>query len=106
MGRRLYAHIRSIVETARRRSVRAIDAIRLTLKGQPIPALHNPRVRNGVSNYLSAKMVPDTAGLNEYAGAFAGLGARGTDLAHQEKMRLCNSLRQISLKLRSGSTMS
>jgi transposase len=29
--------IRSVVETARRRSVRAIDAIRLTLEGQTIP---------------------------------------------------------------------
>jgi transposase len=36
-GAALYADIRSVVETARRRSVRAIDAIRLTLKGLPIP---------------------------------------------------------------------
>ena len=35
-GARLYAAIRSVVETARRRSVRAIDAIRLTLEGQSI----------------------------------------------------------------------
>ena len=33
----LYADVRSAVETGRRRSVRAIDAIRLTLAGQPIP---------------------------------------------------------------------
>jgi transposase len=33
----LYADIRSAVETARRRNVRAIDAIRLTLSGHPIP---------------------------------------------------------------------
>ena len=32
-----YADIRSVVETARRRSIRAIDAIRLTLKHEPIP---------------------------------------------------------------------
>jgi len=33
----LYADVRSAVETGRRRSVRAIDAIRLTLSDQPIP---------------------------------------------------------------------
>jgi transposase len=33
----LYANVRSAVETARRRNVRAIDAIRLTLSGEPIP---------------------------------------------------------------------
>ncbi len=31
-----YAEIRSVVETARRRSVRAIDAFRLTVEGRPI----------------------------------------------------------------------
>ncbi len=35
-GAVLYAEIRSVVETARRRSIQAIDAIRLTLEGQPI----------------------------------------------------------------------
>jgi transposase len=34
---RLYAAIRSVVETGRRRSIRAIDAIRLTLQGQSMP---------------------------------------------------------------------
>ena len=34
-----YADIRSVIETARRRSVRAIDAIRLTLQGLPIPSV-------------------------------------------------------------------
>jgi len=38
-GAALYADIRSVVETARRRSVRAIDAIRLTLQGLPIPSV-------------------------------------------------------------------
>ena len=33
----LYADVRTAVETGRRRSVRAIDAIRLTLAGRPIP---------------------------------------------------------------------
>ena len=33
----LYADVRTAVETGRRRSVRAIDAIRLTLAGAPIP---------------------------------------------------------------------
>lgn len=37
-GAHLYADIRSVIETARQRSVRAIDAIRLTLKGQTICA--------------------------------------------------------------------
>jgi transposase len=32
-----YADVRSIVETARRRSIRAIDAIRLTLDQLPLP---------------------------------------------------------------------
>jgi transposase len=36
-GAALYANIRSVVETARRRAVRAIDAIRLTLQHMPIP---------------------------------------------------------------------
>ena len=36
-GAKLYADIRSVVETARRRAVRAIEAIRLTLQGKPIP---------------------------------------------------------------------
>ncbi len=35
----LYADIRSVVETARRRSIRAIDAIRLTLEGRPMPCV-------------------------------------------------------------------
>ncbi len=38
-GAALYADIRSVVETARRRSIRAIDAIRLTLEGLPIPCV-------------------------------------------------------------------
>ena len=36
-GAALYADIRSVVETARRRAIRAIDAIRLTLQGTPLP---------------------------------------------------------------------
>jgi transposase len=36
-GAALYADIRSVVETARRRAIRAIDAIRLTLEGRPLP---------------------------------------------------------------------
>ncbi len=35
---KVYADIRSVVESGRRRSVRAIDAIRLTLEGAPLPA--------------------------------------------------------------------
>jgi len=37
-GAKLYADIRSVVETARRRGLRAIDAIRLTLARSPMPA--------------------------------------------------------------------
>jgi transposase len=37
-GAKLYADIRSVVETARRRGWRAIDAIRLTLARSPMPA--------------------------------------------------------------------
>ena len=37
-GAHLYADSRSVIETARRRSIRAIDAIRSTLNGQPIQA--------------------------------------------------------------------
>ncbi len=36
-GAALYADIRSVVETARRRSIRAIEAIRLTLDERPLP---------------------------------------------------------------------
>ena len=36
-GARLYADIRSVIETARRRAIRAIVAIRLTLAGKPLP---------------------------------------------------------------------
>ena len=35
-GAHLYADIRSVIETARRRSIRAIDAIRLALTGEPL----------------------------------------------------------------------
>ncbi len=37
-GAHLYADVRFVIETARRRSVRTIDAIRLTLNGKPIQA--------------------------------------------------------------------
>ena len=37
-GARLYADIRSVVETARRRSIGALEAIRLTLAGAPLTA--------------------------------------------------------------------
>ncbi|HXZ17938.1 MAG TPA: transposase, partial [Roseiarcus sp.] len=36
-GAAFYADLRSVIETARRRSVRALDAIRLTLQGAPLP---------------------------------------------------------------------
>jgi transposase len=36
-GAAFYADLRSVIETARRRGVRAIDAIRLTLQGDPLP---------------------------------------------------------------------
>jgi len=36
-GAHFYADLRSTVETGRRRSIRAIDAIRLTLQGMPLP---------------------------------------------------------------------
>jgi transposase len=34
---KLYADIRSVLETARRRAIGALQAIRLTLNGQPLP---------------------------------------------------------------------
>lgn len=37
-GARLYADIRSVLETARRRAIGALQAIRLTLAGMPLPA--------------------------------------------------------------------
>ena len=37
-GARLYADIRSVVETARRRAIGPLNAIRLTLAGMPLPA--------------------------------------------------------------------
>ncbi len=36
-GAQLYANVRSVVETARRRSIGALQAIRLTLDGLPLP---------------------------------------------------------------------
>jgi transposase len=36
-GAKFYADLRSVIETGRRRSIRAIDAIRLTLHGAPLP---------------------------------------------------------------------
>ena len=36
-GANLYADIRSVIETARRRTIGALEAIRLTLNGQPLP---------------------------------------------------------------------
>ncbi len=36
-GAKLYADIRSVIETARRRSLGALDAIRITLDGKPLP---------------------------------------------------------------------
>src|ERR1019366_1833714 len=35
-GAQLYANIRSVIETGRRRSIGALDAIRLTLAGKPL----------------------------------------------------------------------
>jgi hypothetical protein len=35
-GAKLYADIRSVIETARRRSIAALEAIRLTLAGNPL----------------------------------------------------------------------
>ena len=40
-GAVLYATIRSVVETGRRRAIRAIDAIRLTLEGKPLQTQAN-----------------------------------------------------------------
>jgi hypothetical protein len=37
MGRELNADIRSIIETARRRAIGALEAIRLTMAGMPLP---------------------------------------------------------------------
>jgi transposase len=36
-GARLYADIRSVIETARRHAIGALEAIRLTLAGTPLP---------------------------------------------------------------------
>src|SRR5208283_5286159 len=36
-GAKFYADLRSVIETARRRSIRALDAIRLTLERAPLP---------------------------------------------------------------------
>jgi hypothetical protein len=38
-GAKLYADIRSIIETARRRAIGALQAIRLTMAGMPLPNL-------------------------------------------------------------------
>ena len=36
-GAKVYAGRRGVIETGRRRSIRALDAIRLTLQGAPLP---------------------------------------------------------------------
>jgi transposase len=36
-GANLYADVRSVIETARRRAIGALEAIRLTLNGTPLP---------------------------------------------------------------------
>jgi hypothetical protein len=38
-GAKLYADIRSVIETARRRAIGVLEAIRLTLAGMPLPNL-------------------------------------------------------------------
>jgi transposase len=43
-GVAFYADFRSVVETARRRSVGALDAIRLTLAGKPLPPHESPHL--------------------------------------------------------------
>jgi transposase len=37
-GADLYANVRSVIETARRRDISSLHAFRLTLQGQPLPA--------------------------------------------------------------------
>ena len=37
-GAKLYADIRSVIETARRRAIGALQAIRITLAGEPLLA--------------------------------------------------------------------
>jgi transposase len=37
-GAALYANVRSVLETARRRDIAILDAIRLTLERMPLPA--------------------------------------------------------------------
>lgn len=37
-GADLYANVRSVIETARRRSIGLLRALRITLQGQPLPA--------------------------------------------------------------------
>jgi transposase len=49
-GATLYADIRSVVETARRRMIHAIDAIRFTLQGMPLATPRDLQSRD-VSNY-------------------------------------------------------
>ena len=39
---KLYADIRSVIETARRKAIGALEAIRLTLNGLPLPAGPSP----------------------------------------------------------------
>ena len=47
-GARLYADIRGVIETARRRAIGALEAIRLTLAGKTL----QPGNRRDVSNYV------------------------------------------------------
>jgi hypothetical protein len=49
-GANLYADVRSVIETALRRAIGALEAIRLTLNGTPLPVPSRPAPIR-VSNY-------------------------------------------------------
>jgi hypothetical protein len=51
-GAKLYADIRSVIETARRRAIGVLEAIRLTLAGMRSRTLSEPHAATwGLSNY-------------------------------------------------------
>ena len=73
-GAKLYDDIRSVIETARRRSIGALEAIRLTLAGASWCSQHS---RREVSNYPPAAILAKAFHLTPSEAKLACIIARG-----------------------------
>ena len=59
-GAKLYADIRSVIETARRRSIGALEAIRLALAGAPLADSTWPQEREQLRRWLRRQECEDS----------------------------------------------